>query len=278
LTTNKEKIKFLILLLLWCAVVFPVVPEMVHDWSSHSDNGHGFLVPLITLYLIWQKRGTLSKLNIGTARLGGVLLAASLLLFVVSYAGGTAFPARIALVLSIVGLVWYCLGNEFIQQLKFPLLYLLFMIPVPYSLISLVSVPLQLIATTISAGFISFCSIPVLQEGNMLYFANTQLEVAEACSGIRSIMALGMLSTLFAYLSSAGLGIRLLFVLSAIPIALLGNLIRISGTGVLAHYFGSKVASGFLHELSGMVVFVFGLIVLFMLFSLMERKKSHDIK
>ncbi|WP_224983402.1 exosortase A [Geomonas agri] len=270
---RNDKIKLALLLGLWFLVFYPIVPEMVKDWSDHSDNNHGFLVPLIAIYLIWQKKAELSPAEIDSSRWGAVVLVAGLALFLLSFAGGVAFPARVAMVISLFGLLWYCTGSAWIRLLAFPVLFLLFMIPVPISVIGLVSMPLQLMATKLSAKIIEYCSIPVYREGNMLYFVGTQLEVAEACSGVRSIMSLTMLGAIFAYMSQASWGRRVVLVLAAVPIAMTANIIRITGTGILANFFGDRVARGFLHEFSGIMVFVFGLAVLGGLYSLLNRKK-----
>lgn len=275
--TRNDKIKIALLLSLWALAFIPVYPELVSDWLSHSDNSHGFLVPLIAGYFIWQRKERLKSAVIGHSMWGGVLLFTSLAVYAASYAGGLAFPARVALVLSLLGLVWCSLGPEFIRILAFPVLFLLFMIPVPYSLLGTVSLPLQLMATKVSANLIQVCSIPVYREGNMLYFVGTQLEVAEACSGIRSIMSLTMLAFVFAAMSWGGWKKKALLVLSAIPIAMLANIIRISGTGILAHFYGDKVARGFLHEFSGIAIFIFGFAVLLGIFTLINRKKGEDV-
>lgn len=270
---RNDKIKLTLLLVLWFMVFYPIVPEMVRDWASHSDNNHGFLVPLIALYLIWQKKEQLLSCNIDSSRWGAVVLGVGLVVFLLSFAGGVAFPARVAMVLSLFGLLWYCLGADWMRMLVFPVLFLLFMIPVPISLISLVSMPLQLMATKLSAKIIEYCSIPVYREGNMLYFVGTQLEVAEACSGIRSIMSLTMLGSIFAYMSQASWRRRVVLVLAAVPIAMTANIIRITGTGILANFFGDRVARGFLHEFSGLMVFAFGLLALGLLYALLNRRK-----
>ena len=136
------------------------------------------------------------------------------------------------------------------------------MVPAPVSIVGLVSFPLQLLATRISAFIIGdLFSIPVFREGNMLYFASVSLEVAEACSGIRSLVAYLMLGFLFAYLMNGSMRRRAILVLSTIPLAFFANLVRVTGTGILAHFFGSRVARGFLHEFSGMVVFAFWFIL-----------------
>jgi exosortase A len=275
--SRSDKIKTTILLLFWVVVFCPIYPELVRDWFGHSDNSHALLVPFISLFFVWQRKDQLQSCRIDSSAWGGVLLAISLLAYVASYAGGLAFPARIAMVFSLIGLVWFCFGNAFIRILAFPLGFLLFMVPVPYSLINLVSMPLQLMATKVSAAFIQNCSIPVYREGNMLYFVQTQLEVAEACSGIRSIMALTMLSLVFCYLSRDGWWRKALLIAAAIPIALLGNIVRVTGTGILAHFYGDQVARGFLHEFSGLVVFAFGLVLLFAVFTVANRKKANDV-
>lgn len=274
--TRRDKTKLFSLILLWAVLFSPIFPQMFREWLEHSDNSHGIIVPFVAGYFAWQRKDRLRSACIGSAWYGGVVLLTALVVYVVCYAGGSVFPTRLAFVFSLVGLLWFCLGSEITGILAFPVLFLLFMIPVPYSILSLVSAPLQLLATKISANLISFCSIPVLREGNMLYFVDTQLEVAEACSGIRSIMSLSMLAVAFASMSNGGWKAKTGLVISAVPIAMIANILRITGTGILANFFGDKVARGFLHEFSGIVLFIFGFFVLLGLFTLINRKKGVD--
>jgi exosortase len=269
MTTATVKIVTLLALL---AVVFaPVYPDLIATWLGHSNNSHGLLVPFISLYFIWQKKGDLKAQEISSSNWGLVILVISLALYLLAYLGGVVFVMRLMIVFSLIGLVLFALGWRIFNQLAFPLVFLFFMVPVPTSVIGLVSFPLQLFATKISANIIQYCSIPVLREGNMLYFVQTQLEVAEACSGIRSIMSLTMLSVLFVYSIKSGWPQKTILLLSAIPIAVIANIIRISGTGVLAHFYGDKVARGFLHDFSGMAVFLFGLSALFLEYWLLNK-------
>ena len=223
-----DKLKLAVLLLIWAAAFSPVVPAMVRTWLNHSDNSHALLVPFIAMYFAWEKREELKRVEFAGSAWGGLFLAASLAIYLVSYTGGIAVFSRLMMVFSLVGLLWSCLGWQTVRVLAFPLGFLIFMVPVPDSVLGMVSFPLQLLATKISAGVIEFCSIPVYREGNMLYFTQTQLEVAEACSGIRSIMSLTMLSVIFAYLSGNGWWRKALLILSAIPIAILANILRVS--------------------------------------------------
>lgn len=276
--SSRDKLKLLSLILLWAAIYTPIYPDMVREWSGHSDNSHGFIVPFMAGYFAWDRIRQINSSTISRSWLGCIVLLLSLVTYLLSYAGGLVFPARVAIVLSLFGLIWSVLGSGIIRILAFPVLFLLFMIPVPYSLLSLVSAPLQLVATKISANVIQACFIPVTREGNMLYFVGTQLEVAEACSGIRSIMSLSMLACAFASMSPAGWKGRAILILSAIPIAMVANIVRISGTGVLAHFYGDKVAKGFLHEFSGIFIFLIGFIALMGVYKLINRVKSKYVK
>jgi exosortase len=263
--------QFLILLALWAVTFYPVYPGMVAAWLNHSNNSHGMLVPFITLFFIWQNREKLRSAEVSTNFCGALLLAGSLLIYLLAYIGGIAAVMRSMIVFSLAGLVLYVLGKRIFRMLLFPLFFLLFMVPVPDAILNAVAFPLQLFATKVSAGVIQFCSIPVYREGNMLYFVQTQLEVAEACSGIRSLTALVMLSVIFMAQMRRGWMLKAVILFSAVPVALAANILRVSGTGILAHFFGDQVAKGFLHEFSGLAVFAFGLIILFIEFSLLNR-------
>lgn len=255
-------VKLTILFLLWTVLFIPVYPELFSTWFSSSDNSHGVLVPLIALFLVWQQRSTLTQTPLSTSGWGAVLLALSLTVFLLSYAGNIALTMRLAMIGTLLGLVLLVLGPALFRLLLFPLLFLLFMVPAPNSLLSSVSLPLQQLATSASAALIRLLSIPVFQEGNMLYFVQTQLEVAESCSGVRSLLSLAMLGVLFAHTLDGSWRKKTLLVLSTLPVALVANILRVSGTGILAHFFGSQVARGFLHTFSGVAVFMFGMSVL----------------
>lgn len=258
-------------LILWGLVFTPVYPGLWHTWMNHSNNSHGVLVPLISAFFIWSRRAQLARTPIRTSNWGVLILILSLCLYLLALAGHVAVVQRLMIVFSLCGLVLFNFGSPVFKVLSFPLLYLIFMVPVPDSIYGLAAFPLQLFATDISHAIIQSLGIPVLQEGNMLYFAQTQLEVAEACSGLRSMTAFIMLGVLFSYLMEKGWGRRLILVLSAIPLAIVANIIRVTGTGILAHFFGKHVARGFLHEFSGMAVFAFGFVLMLLEYMLLNR-------
>lgn len=246
------------------AVFWPILPDLWTIWWEDSNNSHGLLVPPFAAYLAWIKRDRLRELAIRPSVWGLALLVFALLLYLVGLKVHLALPARVALVLATAGLIWWNFGTAVARCLWFPLAFLGFMIPVPDTLSGLITFPLQLFASAVSAHLITLLGIPVLREGTMLYFANASLEVAEACSGIRSMVSYLTLGTLFAHLGGGGTGRvqKAILLLSTIPLALMVNIVRVAGTGILAAYFGSKVARGFLHEFSGFIVFGLGFLLL----------------
>ncbi len=276
--TNKENTwKVAAMLLVWAVAFAPIMPDMVTAWFSHSDNSHAVLVPLVSLYFFWDKRAEIRRTPSQGSNAGLILLIFCLLFYILSFIGGIAFFCRLALVTSLIAIVWCCMGTAILRILAFPLGFLFFMIPVPETLLGMVSYPLQLMATKISAELIGYCTIPIYREGNILFFINTQLEVAEACSGIRSIMSLTMISAIFAYISPGVVWHRVVLVVAAIPIAFIANILRVTGTGILAHFHGDKVARGFLHDFSGLAIFLFGFIMLFALYELLKKLDKKTI-
>ncbi|MSN27155.1 MAG: exosortase [Geobacter sp.] len=270
---KSNSIKLPILLILLAAIFYPVYPDLYTAWvgTSNSDNSYGILVPFISLYFVWNKKEELKRTVMIPSTSGLALLTISLLIYLVGYAGGVVFLQRMMIVLSLNGLILYVLGRETYKQLSFPLLFLFFMVPIPESVVNTVSFPLQTYATILSTKIIQWCGIPVYREGHMLYFSQTQLEVAEACSGIRSISALVMLSVIFMSQCKNNKLLKAIIVLSSVLIAFVANLLRVSGTGILAHFFGAVVARGFLHEFSGIAVFAFGLVVMFIEYKVLNR-------
>jgi exosortase len=265
---NKQFINLILILFLNIAiftlffVLFSqVLKDMYQIWRWDGDNAHGLLVPFISGFLIWKKREELKRIEIKPSFIGLVVIVVSLILFGLFFKGGILVMTRLTLVSTFLGIVIFNYGIKIFYAFLFPLLFLTFMIPIPLSIIGLISFPLQLLMSKISAFIIGMFSIPVYREGNMLYFSETILEVAQICSGIRSLIAFVLLGVLFSYIIKCSNFKKLLLISSAIPLAFFVNIIRVSGTGILAHFFGNKIATGFLHDFSGIVVFIIGIIL-----------------
>jgi exosortase len=246
------------------AVIYhDVLFRMGLQWYADQDASHGFLVPFLSAYFIWERRQQLPTLPVSPSVWGAGALGIGLLMLVMGLGGAELYLQRSSLIVVLAGLTLLILGPAFLRVLVFPIVFLFFMVPLPAIVINAVAFPLQLFAAKAAAFCLYNVGIPVLREGNVIFLASTQLEVAEACSGIRSLQSLLALGTVFAYFSQSRMWKRWTLVLLSIPIAILANAFRVSGTGVLAHYWGAEAAEGFYHTFSGWLIFVvaFGLLL-----------------
>lgn len=236
---------------------------LARDWYINDNYSYGFYVPFISAYLIWQKRSAFHTDILQPSRVGFAIFLAAMLLFVIGNVGAEQFTERTAMVLTIAGLWFYFFGKSLTVTMAMPLAYLMFMIPLPAIIWNQVSFPLQLLASQQASSFSQWIGIPVLREGNILHLSNTVLQVVDACSGLRSVTTMLALSTFFSYTMNRKNINRLLIVLSAVPIALLLNIIRLVATVVLAKYFNPEIAQSFLHDLSGYFTFFIGLVLIY---------------
>jgi exosortase A len=262
--------------LLACLVLlyFRVLQGLVSDWIRMPDFSHGFLIPIVSLYFVYERRKELSVLSPSTAWGGFGLLVFGIILFLLGNLATEFFTMRFSLLVVLGGIILFLLGKEYCKALLFPLVFLIFMIPIPSVLMDRITFPMQLFASKVAARSLYLIGIPVLREGNIIQLANTSLEVAEACSGIRSLISLLALSVVFAYFSQNTTWKRIVLVLSTFPIAIIANAARVTGTGILAHHYGDKVAQGFFHGFSGWILFVVAFVCLFLLGAMLSRMKE----
>ena len=245
--------------------------KLAQDWFTDDNFSHGFLIPFVTGFLIWQKRDQLTLEKLKYSNWGLLIISIGMLLHILGTAGAEMFIMRMAIVVTLTGLSFYFFGSKITISVIVPLAYLMFMIPIPAIIWNKIAFPLQLLAAKLSTLCIQFLDIPVLRQGNILQLPDTTLEVVDACSGLRSLTSLLSLSAAFAYMAPLkNFGKWLLFG-SAIPIAIIVNIFRLTITAVFARYIGPETAHGLLHELSGVVIFITALILLYFFYLFLKR-------
>ncbi len=267
-----------------------VLSKLGSDWWNDENYSHGLLIPFIIGYMLFAQRERLAREPAKPATLiGGTIVVLSLVVLWAGTAGAELFMQRISLVLILAGTVIYFWGFRLLRLLLVPLSLLVLAIPIPAIVFNKIAFPLQLFASRFAVWSMGLFEIPVLRQGNVIELLplgareTKKLEVVEACSGIRSLMTLVTLAVVFAYfthpdpadpadgqktggfgvLKSYGFWRSAIIVLSAVPIAILTNALRVSGTGVLAHYYGTEVADGFFHSFSGWVIYIVAFVMLF---------------
>ena len=233
------------------------------DWNNNPDYSHGFLVPFLSAFFIWERWTVLTHETPSPSIWGVGLLALGLLSLVVGLVGAELYVQRASLIVVLSGLVLLILGWKYLWLLSLPIGFLVFMIPLPAIVVNTIAFPLQLFAAQTASFCLFSLGIPVLREGNLIMLASTTLEVAEACSGLRSLLSLLALGTVYGYFSQNVMWKRWMLVLLSVPIAIIANAARVSGTGILAHYFGDEAAEGFYHTFEGWLVFVVAFVLLF---------------
>ncbi len=250
------------------------IVKLVKDWSTDDNFSHGFLVPFIAAYMIWHNRDQLKGLAMRPNYWGYVLLLGAMALHVVGNIGAELFTMRFSILLALMAMTLILFGTDIFKKTYIPHIYLILMIPIPAIVWNKIAFPLQLFAARLSAGFISFIGIAIFREGNVLHLANTSLEVVDACSGLRSLTSMIALSAAFAYISTLNKTGKWILFLSAIPIAVAVNIVRLTITAILARYIGPEVAQGFLHDMSGLIVFMVALVLLYLTHTFLVRLKA----
>ncbi|HEY9282055.1 MAG TPA: exosortase/archaeosortase family protein, partial [Pyrinomonadaceae bacterium] len=271
-----------------------VLVGLGRQWWDDENYSHGLLIPVIIGYILWTERDRLSRAEKRPrVAWGGAAVVAALGALWIGTAGAELFVQRASLVLMLAGVVLYFWGFRLLRLVLVPLALLLLAVPIPAIIFNKIAFPLQLFASQCAVAAMRLFDIPVLRQGNVIELlplgssTTKKLEVVEACSGIRSLMTLVTLAVVFAYFThpksdDAGGGRfgplkryatwrSFVLVASAVPIAIITNAARVSGTGILARYYGTKVADGFFHEFSGWVVYVVAFLMLFALGWVLDR-------
>ena len=282
-----------------------VLAKLGHDWWTDENYSHGLLIPFVIGYFLWSQRDRMARAAQRPATVWGLAaVLCALLALWAGTAGAELYMQRTSLVVMLAGTVLYFWGFTLLRLLLVPLFLLLLAIPIPAIIFNKIAFPLQLFASRCAVWAMTAFDIPVLRQGNVIELMplggheTKKLEVVEACSGIRSLMTLVTLAVVFAYFthpradsqnhlrkrvaepvanapgsdrSTYGFWRSTIIVLAAVPIAIFTNALRVSGTGILARYYGTRVADGFFHSFSGWVIYVVAFLMLFGVGWLLDR-------
>jgi len=217
------------------------------------------------VFFVWQRRQRLAALPVRPSIAGAIIVALSLLVFIAGQLGAEQFLARVSLIGVLAGAVIFVLGWAHARVLAWIFCFALLMIPLPAIVFNEIAQPLQLLASSVAEQSLLLFHIPVLREGNVIFLSSATLEVAEACSGIRSLVSLLTVGIVYGYFTEEKTSRRVILAVSTLPIAVTANALRVAGTGLLAQFAGQAAADGFFHLFAGWLVFMAAVVMLFVL-------------
>ena len=238
--------------------------KLVYDWYDLPDFSHGFLIPFFAAFVLWDKRYHLAATATKPSWAGIWLVATGLFELLLGLLGADLFLQRTSFILVAAGVIWTLLGRQMLGKLKFVFFVLLLAIPLPTIVFNQITFPLQILASTLASLLLPLAGVPVLREGNIIQLPAMPLEVAEACSGIRSLMSLFTVAVIYGYFLEKSNWRRFVLAISALPIAVAANAARIFGTGLCVQYWDPDKALGFFHEFSGWLMFLVSLSCLYL--------------
>ena len=254
--------------------VLAYIPTLMWMWdrwfARDSYYSHGFMVPVVTGYLIWQMKDELSKVSFKESVWGMRLIIAGVILYFLSSLFRVYFSSGFSMLIVLYGIVLYFLGLEFVKKTAFPLFFLVFMIPLPEVTITNMSFQLKMFAAKIAGITLNNMNIHAIQEGSIIKMRHTHVVVDDVCSGLRSLIALTALGSIFAYWLKASMAKRIILFLSTIPIAVVTNVCRVVILASISEIWGAQYAEGFVHDATGFLVFVIAFILLYTVGKMLE--------
>jgi exosortase len=239
----------------------PVLLAMMRQWDNDPDMSHGFFVPLVAGFIVWQRREELLAIKARPNWWGLAVVAYGAFQLWIGTLAVELFLTRTAFVITLIGAVWLLGGTRILRKLAFPLFLCFFMVPIPAVIYNSITFPLQILASRLAEHALDLFAVPVLREGNVLVLPNQSLSVVEACSGIRSLLSLTFLSLVYGYFFETKAWIRVTLFLSTVPIAIVANGSRVTLAGIMTQV-KPELAEGVFHTASGWVIFMVALVIL----------------
>ena len=249
-------------------------PSLLWMWgrwfSSDSYYSHGVLVPFVSLYLIWQLREKLAQIPVKPAKTGLSLIIGGTLFYLLCAEFRINFAAGYAMYIVFVGLLLHFFGWKICRKIAFPVFFLIFMLPLPTVVIVRLSWQLKMFAAQLATVVLNNLRVPAVQEGSIILMRHAEVVVDDVCSGLRSLIALAALGTLFAYWFKGPWYKKGILVLSTIPVAIVTNMMRVVILAMISEIWGAQYIEGFIHETTGYLIFVFAFLIMYFLCKVME--------
>lgn len=264
-------LKFALLAGLIIFLYYPEIRFLTDQWLHTYEFSHGFLVLLISCYIVWRKRNILRSTPVEPNLKSFFIVLFGIALLLIGYTAFEPFAKRFSLIIIIIGLVYFLLGTKIVKILLFPLGYLIFAIPPPHIVFKSLAVNLRIIDAKATYSIINLLGIPIVREGPSLHLPNITLVVADFCTGILSLIALSAVAVLYAYMSQKHIISKTLLIMIAIPIAIMGNILRTVLVVILAYFYGESALNNAVHVLQGTVNFILTLVMLFILGNLVKK-------
>ncbi len=238
---------------------FPVWKNLILAWYSNDQYSHGFLIVPLCIYIVWRKKEKLAEVQIRPSQWGLAVVIFALLLYLFAHLAEITTVASFSMVLLLAGVIIYFYGIPMFKELLFPLLLFLFMIPIPAQIYSKLTIPLQLFVSKASVWIGTIMGLPIYREGNVIHLPNQTLQVVQACSGLRSVISLLLLSAVFGYFTLKSNILRTVLFICGIPAAILVNIIRVLLLVLAFHYLNYDLTKGTIHTVFGMLIFILAL-------------------
>lgn len=243
---------------------------ITNDWNR-DDYSYGYLIPFVFAYLVWENRKVFMAAPVSTTWIGLIPVVTGVCLYCVGKLAGEIFTAYLSSWLIFCGVLLILFGWQKVRQIGFALMMLIFMFPLPHFINNKVTFQLKLMATKLGVWMLQAYNMPAYREGNVIDLGFTQLQVVDACSGLRYALPLLIMGLLVAYLSKIEPWKKIVIVVSTIPISVVVNGLRIASVGILYEYWGPAVAEGFFHDFSGWFIFMTSLAIMFGEKSILKR-------
>lgn len=257
------------LVMLWC-----YVPTFVWLWgrwfARDSYYSHGVLIPLVTVFLIWQKRDELQQVPVQSSKWGVPLVVAGLIVQVISSVLRIFFTSAFSLLIVLVGLILHFYGSRVIKVIKFPVFFLFFMMPLPLVVIVNISFQMKIFAAEIAERLLNQIGLVAVRYGSIIRMQRAYVVVDDVCSGLRSLISLAALGSIFAYWLKGPMVKRIFLFLTTVPIAIVTNVCRVVFLSTVSEVWGPEYAKGALHTVSGFLVFAMAFVMLYFVSRLIE--------